>query len=180
MTRRLTLNFFAALLTIGSITLLTNNREGVIAQQHETTITGQTTRPQESLIAQSEDSDVYRTPQPDREGEFLGNIGHQFWTVVDPDLEGLSCRWSSEVPEEGATPNAVQPDRDFQNWPVVRTFDYGTVLSASGNPGGFTVMHDDRNLRWLKVYLGSDNQICLVRANARFILPLPTTTMTAF
>ncbi|QEQ00557.1 hypothetical protein RHP47_03630 [Thermosynechococcus sp. QKsg1] len=56
-------------------------------------------------------------------------------------------------------------------WPVVRRFPTGTVLRANITPAGFATITDSRGLPWLKVSIGDEDRICLVRANRRFIRP---------
>ena len=121
-------------------------------------------------------SGVISDPPGDRTGDFSSRTGHLFWTVVDADPSGLNCRWSPDVPEAWYAPDADWSDRDYQNWPVAMTFDYGTVLTANITPAGFATVTDSRDLPWLKVRLGSADQICLVRASSRYILPIPYNT----
>ncbi|MEL6602734.1 MAG: hypothetical protein AAFP20_05845 [Cyanobacteria bacterium J06614_10] len=112
-------------------------------------------------------------PNSNRVGDFAVRTGHLFWTVVDPDENGLSCRWSPDAPADWYSPAATFSDRAFYQWPAVRSFDYGTVLTANITPAGFATLTDSRGLPWLKVRQGDNDEICLVRANASYILPLP-------
>lgn len=123
----------------------------------------------QSLLAET----IPPEPNSNRVGDFAVRTSHPFWTVVDPDENGLSCRWSPDAPVDWYSPAADFPNSAFYQWPVVRTFDYGTVLTANITPAGFATLTDNRGLPWLKVRQGDNDEICLVRANASYILPLP-------
>ncbi|MFN4280376.1 hypothetical protein [Thermosynechococcus sp.] len=110
-------------------------------------------------------------PQPNRNGDYPLRTGHRTWVVVDPDVKGLNCRWFPQAPKAWYSPMAHWPPTDIRHWPVVRRFPRGTVLRANLAPAGFAMIPDNRGLPWLKVALGKDEQICLVRANRRFIRP---------
>ncbi|WP_460194366.1 hypothetical protein [Thermosynechococcus sp. FA-CM-4201] len=110
-------------------------------------------------------------PQPNSNGDYISRTSHRTWVVVDPDINGLNCRWSDKVPQEWYAPNARWPDLEIMRWPVVRRFPQGTVLTANITPAGFATITDSRGLPWLKVSIGDEDRICLVRANRRFIRP---------
>ncbi|MFN3679079.1 hypothetical protein [Thermosynechococcus sp.] len=110
-------------------------------------------------------------PQANRHGDYPLRTDHRLWVVVDSDRQGLNCRWSPQVPKAWYSPLAKWPRTDIWYWPVVRRFPRGTVLKANLAPSGFAMIPDDRGLPWLKVTLGKDNRICLVRANRHFIRP---------
>ncbi|URR34649.1 hypothetical protein NBE99_08315 [Thermosynechococcus sp. HN-54] len=110
-------------------------------------------------------------PQPNSNGDYITPTSHRTWVVVDPDINGLNCRWSDNVPQAWYAPNARWPNLEIMRWPVVRRFPTGTVLTANITPAGFATMTDSRGLPWLKVSIGAENRICLVRANRRFIRP---------
>ncbi len=113
-------------------------------------------------------------PRPNPEGDFAGKLDHRRWIVVDPDPNGLNCRWSREVPQEWYSPNAVWPPRRFQSWSVVKRLASSSPIVANGGPAGFVTIADERGLPWLKVSLDDrSDSICLVRANNRFIQPVP-------
>ncbi|MFK8182441.1 MAG: hypothetical protein AB8B99_03640 [Phormidesmis sp.] len=112
-------------------------------------------------------------PVADSAGDFSTRVGYNLWKVVDPDPAGVNCRWSPEMPTEWYSPGADWPDGDFQNWPVVRTFAKGKNLTSNGTPAGFMTVMDSRRLPWLKIAIGENDQICLVRANTRYIVPRP-------
>ncbi|WP_448534376.1 hypothetical protein [Parathermosynechococcus lividus] len=60
-------------------------------------------------------------PQPNTNGDYL-RTGHREWQVVDPDPQGLNCRWSNQMPQQWYAPNAQFPDMDVITWPVVARF----------------------------------------------------------
>ncbi|MDY6939394.1 MAG: hypothetical protein SWY16_17215 [Cyanobacteriota bacterium] len=109
--------------------------------------------------------------QYDANGDYL-STDHLYWTVTDPDENGLNCRWSEDMPEAWYAPDAQFPLMNVREWEVVRSFDYGTVLMANRTPAGFVTLNDDRGLPWLKVSIGDNDEICLARANRDFIRPL--------
>ncbi|HIK55676.1 MAG TPA: hypothetical protein IGS37_11000 [Synechococcales cyanobacterium M55_K2018_004] len=111
-------------------------------------------------------------PRANANGDYLQRTSHPTWVVVDPDPNGLNCRWSRQMPVEWYSPSAQLPRMDVVNWPVVRQFRSGTLLRANTTPAGFATMADTRGLPWLKVSIGPNDQICLVRANRRFIRPV--------
>ena len=97
---------------------------------------------------------------------------HLTWEVVDPDPAGLNCRWSDEMPVEWYSPDAQLPPMTVGSWPVVKTFAPGTILRANITPAGFSALFDENRQPWLKVSLGDNDEICLVRANQRFVRPV--------
>ena len=54
----------------------------------------------------------------------------------------------------------------------MRRFKQGTILTSNITPAGFAGIMDTRRKPWLKVSIGPEEQICLVRANAQFIRPV--------
>ncbi|MGB3239021.1 MAG: hypothetical protein WBB29_12045 [Geitlerinemataceae cyanobacterium] len=110
-------------------------------------------------------------PQPNADGDYP-RTSHQLWRVVDADLNGLNCRWSEEMPDLWYAPDARFPDLNIQDWTIVRRFDSGAFLTANTTPAGFTYIYDDRHFPWLKVSLGENDEICLVRANQEFVVPV--------
>ena len=110
-------------------------------------------------------------PVADDSGDFSRRTGYNLWQVSDTDPAGVNCRWSPEMPEEWYSPATDWSDTDFQNWPVTRTFEYGTKLVSDGSPAGFMRVVDSRGLPWLKIKVGDNNQICLIRANTRYVVP---------
>lgn len=110
-------------------------------------------------------------PTPNGDGDYRGNISYRTWITMDTDPNGLNCRWSSEMPEDWVDPRAVYPRRNIIEWTVIRRFTQNTLLVANNDPAGFVILRDEDNKPWLKVQIGSSNQICLVRANSNFIRP---------
>ena len=109
-------------------------------------------------------------PQPNSDGDYTDR-GQIRWQVVDPDPNGLNCRWSASNPREWYSPAANFP-MNVTQWAAVRRFPAGTVLTANTTPAGFALMFDTRNKPWVKVSIGSNDEICLVRANRQFIRPI--------
>lgn len=122
------------------------------------------------VIAQAQELPL---PKADANGNYMGNVGHYTWVVVDPDPNGLNCRWSNLMPADWYSPTGMRPIMTVKDWPVARRFRSGSILNANGTPAGFAVIYDDRGLPWLKVSIGANDQICLVRANTQFIRPIP-------
>ncbi|MGA7934615.1 MAG: hypothetical protein WCA35_13795 [Kovacikia sp.] len=119
-----------------------------------------------SAIATADD-----LPQPNVYGDYVARTGHRLWVVVDPDPRGVNCRWSSAMPANWYEPGANLPPANIYQWSVVRSFKRNSVLKSNITPAGFALMFDTRNKPWLKVGVGSKEQICLVRANSKFIQP---------
>jgi hypothetical protein len=111
-------------------------------------------------------------PKPNASGDYATRTSHRFWVVVDPDPQGVNCRWSSAMPANWYAPNAKLPPATFDQWTVVRRFKKNTVLTSNTAPAGFALLFDTRNKPWLKVNVGTKEQICLVRANSKFIQPI--------
>lgn len=110
-------------------------------------------------------------PKPDRNGDYH-RTSHQNWIVVDRDPNGLNCRWSSAMPADWYSPATRFPDTSVSNWQIVRRFKRNTPLTANLSPAGFAILYDRQKKPWLKVSIGSNDQICLVRGNARYIRPI--------
>jgi hypothetical protein len=110
-------------------------------------------------------------PTPDRSGDYR-QTDHQLWIVIDPDANGLNCRWSRMIPSNWDDPSIRLPRMNIRDWSIVRRFMQNTVLVANTSPAGFVTFQDEDNKPWLKVRIGAENQICLVRANRDFIRPI--------
>lgn len=109
-------------------------------------------------------------PVANSNGDF-GRTSYDLWKIVDRDPAGLNCRWSTDMPEEWYSPSAEWPDTNIQSWPVVRTLAYDTAIVSDGSPAGFMTIQDDQNAPWLKVSIGENSQICLIRANSQYVMP---------
>jgi len=123
----------------------------------------------ETAFAQSE------LPTADRKGDYSRNTSHTKWIVVDSDPNGLNCRWSPNMPDDWYSPSASWPKLNISQWPVVRRFKKNSSsrkLTANITPAGFATIRDDSGKPWLKVNIGPNDQICLVRANESFIRPV--------
>lgn len=124
------------------------------------------------LLLLSSASPAIATPKPDKNGDYSGRTSHQNWLVVDPDPNGLNCRWHSAAPSDWYSPAAQLPKTPIASWRIVRRFKKNTSLTANLAPAGFATMMDNRQKPWLKVSIGPNEQICLVRANAQYIRPI--------
>lgn len=111
-------------------------------------------------------------PTPNENGDYSLSSFHVDWKVIDPDADGLNCRWSSAMPDDWYNPGAEWPRLNIQEWSIVRQFPTNTRLTANSTPAGFVMIKDENNKTWLKVSIGNNDQICLVRANSRFIRPV--------
>lgn len=111
-------------------------------------------------------------PTANASGDYIQRTQHRTWTVVDADPKGLNCRWSEQMPDNWYSPEAQLPPLTIEQWPVVRQFRQGETLTANNTPAGFVMVADDKDQPWLKVSLGAQNEICLVRANAQYIKPV--------
>lgn len=146
-----------------SLILLLSPIPDAIAQPTATT----TESVHQTLLAQA-------APQPtaNASGDYTQRTSHQRWLVIDPDPAGLNCRWSRSIPSDWYAPHAQWPQMNVLQWQIVRRFPRNTVLTANTTPAGFATLSDARGLPWLKVSMGSADQICLVRANRRYIRPI--------
>ncbi len=108
-------------------------------------------------------------PSTNPAGDY-NRTSHRYWVVVDPDPKGVNCRWSASAPQEWYRPDA-QFETNFGKWDVVHRYERNQALLANITPAGFALINDSNNKPWLKVSLGNNDQICLVRANAKYIRP---------
>jgi hypothetical protein len=115
-------------------------------------------------------------PRTNANGDYATRTSHRSWVVVDPDPQGLNCRWSSNLPDNWFSPSAQLNLNDIDQWDVVRRFRKNTVLVANTSPAGFALLYDSRNKPWLKVSISGKDRICLVRANSQFIQPVNLST----
>lgn len=96
-------------------------------------------------------------PRPDRKGDYYEGRWKQ-WRVVDLDRKGLQCRSSPGT-----------------NYRVIKRFARGKAMSVFTQGEEDLIRVDARNLPWLAV-LPTGYQYetpCFVRANSRFIRPIP-------
>ncbi|MCT7983193.1 hypothetical protein NG796_07795 [Laspinema sp. A4] len=129
----------------------------------------------------------WAVPATNADGDYLfpGRRGNrQFnWQVSDRDPNGLNCRMprqflgivmdSMEVPETLRTNNR----NEISQWSVVRVFEGGDRLEAvTGNLANQIVLLDKRGKPWIPVSIEEGN--CFVRANSRFIVPIPEDPVT--
>lgn len=131
-----------------------------------------TERSPSSGITLSNEEPAEALPKADENGDYIRRTQHRTWTVVDADPGGLNCRWSDAMPANWYSPDAQLPPLTIEQWPVVRQFRQGETLTSNITPAGFAMLIDDKNQPWLKVSLGAQDQICLVRANAQYIKPV--------
>lgn len=110
-------------------------------------------------------------PVADIDGDY-GRTNHRTWQVVDSDPNGLNCRWSALMPNDWYSPGTQFPNQNFGQWQMVRQFPRETTLTANLAPAGFAILYDEQQKPWLKVNIGENEQICLVRANAAYIQPI--------
>jgi len=122
----------------------------------------------------------------DSEGNYQNGSarGWYVWQVVDFDPNGVNCRATSIFLDGSwqmiSMISRIPTDRfptDIQNFPVVQKFPKGTVLVAITAPAGFSTWEDNEKKLWLRVSLPSQksiNSMCFVRANSKFIVPIPS------
>ncbi len=121
-------------------------------------------------------------PATNADGDYLfpGRRGtRQFnWQVSDADPNGLNCRMARDF--QGVYLDSLEvPDslrlnnhHEISEWSVVRRFDRGELLQAvTGNNANQIVLLDKRGKPWIPVSIEDGN--CFVRANSRFIIPIP-------
>jgi len=82
------------------------------------------------------------------------------WEVMDPDPNGLNCRYVNRAQGSPTGGN------DVYNYPVSQTFQQGQRLISPH------ISYDDRDLPWLRIGASSSNHICFVRANSYFVRPV--------
>ena len=114
-------------------------------------------------------------PKADSNGDYSGRTSHKNWIVVDPDPEGVNCRWSETMPTSWYAPDTKLPALTISQWSVVRRFIKDTSsqnLTANAAPAGFVTINDESGKPWLKVSIGSNDRICLVRANSKYVQPV--------
>lgn len=141
----------------------------------ETVTTSQPTSPsadRPTSVPQNATSQTADLPTPDANGDYTRKTSHRTWRVVDADPGGLNCRWSADAPADWYSPSAQLPPLNIEEWEVVQRFPQGTVLTSNITPAGFATLTDTQKQPWLKVSIGPNDQICLVRANERYVQPI--------
>jgi hypothetical protein len=121
-------------------------------------------------------------PATNADGDYLfpnrrGN--RQFnWVVSDDDPSGLNCRMARQF--QGVYLDSLEvPDslrrnnfHEISAWTVFTVFDTGERLQAvTGNNANQIVLLDKGGKPWIPVE--TDRGHCFVRANSRFIEPIP-------
>ncbi len=105
-------------------------------------------------------------PEADENGDYYIVNGRDYWympyewEVVDPDTNGLNCRYANRRRKNGTN------GKDIYNFPVGHTFPTGTKINSAG------IKLDDRGLPWLWIGSSVTSEICYVRANTRFVRPI--------
>lgn len=180
---RMSLSLGLALLAVGctppsveQADVVTSSESPATAPAESPTITSQNveTNAESSAELSPLPTDIANSapfPVANSEGDFERNTGYNLWKVVDRDPAGLNCRWSPDMPEEWYSPDSEWTDTNIQSWPVVRTLAYDTAIVSDGTPAGFMTIQDDKDAPWLKVSIGENSQICLVRANSQYVMP---------
>ena len=120
---------------------------------------------------ESQSSPIPNNSAPSSSIDYGGKTNRENWIVTDPDPNGVNCRWSSAMPKDWVNPSAKFPRLNIQEWAVVRQFPKNTELKANSSPAGLITIADENGKPWLKVSIGDNDQICLVRANSQFIQP---------
>lgn len=121
-------------------------------------------------------------PATNADGDYLfpGRRGNrQFnWEVSDADPNGLNCRMAEEFQgiylDSLEVPDSLRMNNrhEIAQWSVVRVFERGERLQAvTGNNANQIVLLDKRGKPWIPVDIQDGN--CFVRANRRFITPIP-------
>lgn len=120
---------------------------------------------------ESQPSPIPNNSLPSGSIDYGGKTNRENWIVTDPDPNGVNCRWSSAIPKDWVNPSAKFPRLNIQEWTVVRQFPKNTELKANNSPAGLITIADENGQPWLKVSIGENDQICLVRANSQFVQP---------
>jgi hypothetical protein len=123
------------------------------------------------LFGRSHTNLAEELPKSTTSGDYSARTSHRHWVVVDPDPDGVNCRWSSAIPANWYDPGVKLPLATIDQWPVVRTYKRNSVVTSNITPAGFAILPDTQNRPWLKVSIGPNDQICLVRANSKYVRP---------
>lgn len=112
-------------------------------------------------------------PQPDHAGDFHPRTLQRDWAVVDTDPAGLNGRLATNFPQNWEDPRETWPSSEVLQWPVVASFAPGSRLKAVHGNLGAIFLQDRSGRSWLMVFRPDGRGVCFVRANARFIRPVP-------
>jgi len=107
--------------------------------------------------------------RPDANGDFSERTLHHYFEVIDPDPNGLNARFPPGPPRKDCCD--ALPNEEVGTWPVVAQLKKGTVLCGISN---VWVGHaQDKQKRWWMNFRTPDGQEVWVRANSKFIRPIP-------
>lgn len=106
--------------------------------------------------------------RPDAKGDFSERTLHHYFEVIDPDPKGLNARIPPGPPIKGCDP---LPNEEVSTWPVSTQLKKGTILF--GVSDAWVGRVQDREKRWWMHFRTLGGQECWVRANSRFIRPIP-------
>lgn len=112
-------------------------------------------------------------PQCNKQGEYVAKSLHTRWKVVDQDPAGLNGRLHTQFPEDYTDIRQVWPEPLVSTWPVVARFKPDTILTAKLGNVGIIRLVDPEGRSWLMVGRPGGKGVCFVRANQRFIRPVP-------
>lgn len=114
-------------------------------------------------------------PIPDKKTGDYARASHKYWQVVDPDPKGLNCRMGSYTKEQiYNASNTIK--MDIFNWRVVGTLKREQSFENELGPAGFGIIYDTQKKPWMfvdKVYAKGAPKHCFVRANSKYIKPVP-------
>ncbi len=122
-------------------------------------------------------------------GDYQANretSAYRTWQVADPDPNGLNCRMAFQYrpalfESQNMNSTNIEDNRySIGSWPILVKLPAGTRLSAPlvGRGGtSQTIILDADRRPWLALntYLGA----CLVRANSRYIQPIPASRVSS-
>lgn len=92
---------------------------------------------------------------------------------MDQDPAGLNGRLADQFPEDYLDNRLPWPEPRVSTWPVVANFRAGTRLTAKTGNLGIIRLLDPEGRSWLMVARPGGKGVCFVRANQRFIQPIP-------
>ena len=97
-------------------------------------------------------------PRPNKKGDYYLESSWKQWLVVTKDTSGLKCRRGSG-----------------QNYPIFKIFNNNEVIFQSTQTDPSGTINDKYGKPWLVSLPGTYqyNSPCYVRANSKFIRPIP-------